>query len=332
MAGLAPLCKYCANVPLRDPRSGNGRFQYWPLGSARDVKNRDCPLCRVLVTVYETTRQTGAWDDTQPLSRTSSHVMFYWEDNLGPGGRAAFAMYPGGGNISICLAQPTSQRLGPAPRPDPDDEFFLPTVSAEFDVGRLRSWITACTEIHTSGDCSVQPGSFSEFFPELDVLRFIDVESSAIVELREIPRYITLSYVWGETSNVRLTTISHTAFLMPGSMEKAGILIPRTIRDAMDLTRRLGVQYLWVDSLCLIQNDPADVSRGVGVMDEIYERSWLTIIAASGHNANAGLPGIAEGSRSATTAIPITDDLSVGLYISLDWLLQCSFYETRAWT
>lgn len=119
---------------------------------------------------------------------------------------------------------------------------------------------------------------------------------------------------------------------LPGGIEKAWRGLPRTIQDAIELVRKLGVRYLWVDVLCLVQNDPDDTARGVKVMDEIYERSWLTIVAASGHSANAGLPGVREGSRYPSTAIPVTEDVSLGIFVTLDRLLKCSVYETRAWT
>ncbi|KAJ2906438.1 uncharacterized protein MKZ38_001798 [Zalerion maritima] len=59
----------------------------------------------------------------------------------------------------------------------------------------------------------------------------------------------------------------------------------------MDLVKRLGSKYLGEDAMCLIQNDEADVSLGIAVMDNIYERSWFAIVAACGHSANSGLPG-----------------------------------------
>jgi hypothetical protein len=165
------------------------------------------------------------------------------------------------------------------------------------------------------------------------VLRFIDVVQLSVVELRTVPRYVALSYVWGEAPTIRLTTISRAALFQPGGLKKAWRFLPRTIQDAMVLVRTLGLRYLWVDALCLIQNEPDDTARGVKVMDEIYERSWLTIIAASGHNANAGLPGVREGSRyPGAAAIPVAEDVSVGLFVPLDRLLESSVYETRAWT
>ncbi|KAK1755499.1 heterokaryon incompatibility protein-domain-containing protein [Echria macrotheca] len=319
------LCDYCVKVPLNDPASDADAS--WSLGSGTRIKNSDCPLCQVVVRAVGVHYQTESFHPTTPLSK-EREVTIAIDSSSGPGGRPAF--YVGGyrGELWICVAEPTSRSSGQ----DYQHKYLRPVVEAEFDIGRLNNWIAACSESHSRHRCGVPESSFHESFPGLDVLRFVDVKLLAIAELQRVPKYVALSYVWGETSSIRLTATSRSSFLVPGYLENAWDCIPRTIKDAIELTRRLGKRYLWVDALCLMQNDPDDVSRGVKVMDEIYERSWLTIIAASGHDANAGLPGIAEGSRCSNTAIRVTEDISVGIYVPLDRLMKCSVYESRAWT
>ncbi|KAK3312603.1 heterokaryon incompatibility protein-domain-containing protein [Apodospora peruviana] len=321
MPPLKPLCEYCAKIPLQDLVAGTK----FTLGSGARVKNSDCPLCRVVVTAFRALYHTDTWDNTLPLSKETD-VGLHWYSSSGPGGRGGFTIDPTYLANWICMAPSASND-----RPAADHEYLRPTVGAEFPIARLEDWISACTKYH-SDRCRVKTGSFEDSFPGLEVVRFIDVKRSSIVELRTVPHYVALSYVWGEVSTVRLTATSRPGLLLPGGIEKAWQGIPRTIKDAIELVRKLGVRYLWVDALCLIQNDPDDVSRGVKIMDEIYERSWLTIIAASGHNANGGLPGIHENSRCSSAAVPITEDVSVGLFVPLDRLLKCSVYETRAWT
>jgi len=65
----------------------------------------------------------------------------------------------------------------------------------------------------------------------------------------------------------------------------------------MDLVSAIGERYLWVDSLCLIQDDPADMKNGIDHMDLVYEGAIMTIIAAIGNHINAGLPGLHPGTR-----------------------------------
>jgi len=76
--------------------------------------------------------------------------------------------------------------------------------------------------------------------------------------------YTALSYVWGAVPHIRLTKANRAKLLEPGCLQAAGITpLPKTIDDAITLTRLLGRRYLWVDSLCLLQNDRDDMDRGV---------------------------------------------------------------------
>ncbi len=112
----------------------------------------------------------------------------------------------------------------------------------------------------------------------------------------------------------------------------AAPLLPRTIEDAIRLTQRLGLRYLWADTLCLVQNDADDVRLGVNTMDLIYEAAHFTIVAAEGYNAHAGLPGLRSESRLRRTNYEAKPGFWLGLDVRLDWLVERSVYRTRGWT
>lgn len=99
----------------------------------------------------------------------------------------------------------------------------------------------------------------------------------------------------------------------------------------MKLVKLLGLRYVWVDLLCLVQDDPEDLRRGTAVMDNVFERSWLTVIAACGNHANCGLPAVT-GTRAPQHAMRIIDKTRLGLYTPLDWALVATVYQTRGWT
>lgn len=83
--------------------------------------------------------------------------------------------------------------------------------------------------------------------------------------------------------------------VVPGALDHE---IPsKTIVDAMDLVAALGLQYLWVDALCIVQDNDADRKAQISVMDLIYSSAFLSIIAAAGEDAEAGLPGLKPGTR-----------------------------------
>lgn len=90
-----------------------------------------------------------------------------------------------------------------------------------------------------------------------------------MVEVQEYRPYVALSYVWGAVSNFRLTKSNLAPLLVPGTIGEVFSTLPKTICDAITLCIRLGVQYLWVDALCLLQNDEEDLEQGINVMDRI---------------------------------------------------------------
>ena len=96
--------------------------------------------------------------------------------------------------------------------------------------------------------------------------------------------YVTLSHVWGQQ---RVTTTT-TANI---SERKQSILLDslsQTFRDAVSIARKLDVRYIWIDSLCIIQDDPADWAIEASKMGSYYSNSLFTIAAVSGHDAKAG--------------------------------------------
>ncbi len=70
-------------------------------------------------------------------------------------------------------------------------------------------------------------------------------------------------------------------------------MLPATVEDALVLTAALRGKYLWVDALCIIQDDHADKLEMLPWMHLIYSAAQLTIIAAAGTDCGAGLPGFA---------------------------------------
>ena len=108
-------------------------------------------------------------------------------------------------------------------------------------------------------------------------------------------KYIALSYVWGVLPGILESNINNIDHLcIPGSLDKLENLsrIPRTIRDAMTLTKAMNIRYLWVDRLCIIQDDFYHFRDQIQQMASVFANSYFTIIAADGNDANYGLHGV----------------------------------------
>lgn len=90
-------------------------------------------------------------------------------------------------------------------------------------------------------------------------------------------KYIALSYCWGGSNGFRATKLNISKILQGLDEEE----LPATIRDAIELARYLGVRYLWVDALCIIQDDRQDWIHESGKMAAVYGQAFLTIAATS---------------------------------------------------
>jgi Heterokaryon incompatibility protein (HET) len=116
--------------------------------------------------------------------------------------------------------------------------------------------------------------------------RVIDVgPSDASIEPRLIiskgrdGAYIALSHRWGapDLSKPQLTT---TAANLPAMIEKIPLeSMPLNYKDAVITTRKLSFRYLWIDSLCIIQDSMQDWEAESAKMGEVYQNAQLTIAA-----------------------------------------------------
>ena len=96
--------------------------------------------------------------------------------------------------------------------------------------------------------------------------------------------YLVLSYVWGEEHAHCTTTANVDTYKLgidPGSL-------PQTIQDAMHTTRSLGLQYLWVDALCILQDSEEDKAQEVARIGTTFRNAYFTIVAATTRNAGEG--------------------------------------------
>ncbi|RKL41456.1 hypothetical protein BFJ72_g5348 [Fusarium proliferatum] len=97
-------------------------------------------------------------------------------------------------------------------------------------------------------------------------------------------RYIALSHCWGSSQPLR-TTLRTFLQHQQGILVK---LLPLTFQHAIHICHELGIQYLWIDSLCIIQDDPSDWEVEAERMSEVYANSWLTVAASSSTGSNSG--------------------------------------------
>ena len=105
-------------------------------------------------------------------------------------------------------------------------------------------------------------------------------------------RYLALSYCWGDSQPLVTTTQNIDARVQSIPFSK----LPKTIRDAVMITRTLNVRYLWVDALCIIQDSVEDWQHESSKMHLIYRHATITISAGAARSSEQGIftrrPGI----------------------------------------
>lgn len=158
------------------------------------------------------------------------------------------------------------------------------------------SWLTECDQRHA---CTKIYPSMHMSFPKSMPMRVIDVgtfshQSVRLVSLTDLDkqgisgRYMTLSHCWGTGSDIQLASITTKATLASRRQIIEISDLQKTFQDAIHVTRRLGIRYLWIDSLCIVQDDEEDVDLGCQDMSEIYSYSYCTIAASDSINGQGG--------------------------------------------
>jgi Heterokaryon incompatibility protein (HET) len=152
---------------------------------------------------------------------------------------------------------------------------------------------------------------------KLTQLQVIDCISRQIVPAPTSCQFVALSYVWGPS-------------VEPRQLDNAAKL-PQTIEDAILVTTALGLQYLWVDSICITQNDGPDFLHQLHQMDLIYAEAEFTIIA-TGCDHSTGLFGISR-ERSLLHKRVYINGFTITTFFDQTWsFVQRSAWATRGWT
>ncbi|KAI0007861.1 heterokaryon incompatibility protein-domain-containing protein [Xylariaceae sp. FL0662B] len=167
-----------------------------------------------------------------------------------------------------------------------------------FSLDFIQQWLADCQ--HTHGfDCNdaVSPVQLPTAF------RVIDTYDRCVVMPPNDIHYdfVTLSYVWASASGGRDTQLKSEnldQLAHPGSLTAQEI--PHLIEDAIILCSRLGQRYLWVDRLCIVQDDATSKHAQIQAMDAIYHLALFTIIALTNGSDAVGLPGSPNRPRPAS--------------------------------
>ncbi|KAG8533007.1 uncharacterized protein KY384_001789 [Bacidia gigantensis] len=279
----ASLCERCSRVPLTSEKLKDvGSEGSWFLGAYCLIKASNCPLCELVESICYAKSQMS-WDPLRkPRDRDPIHL-FWSEDTCG---FYVDELSPVGSFICFAESEDSSLKRAKAVLPD----WIDPSVCKE--------WLEICESTH-GPECSLNDFDGKRSRMKNDgsyVLRLIDVEALCVINEPDACHYCALSYVWGYPGDGRLVLkrSNKAALMKPQSLYNLWNLIPKTISSAISWVRALGFRYLWVDSFCIVQDDEKELQNCIEVMDAYYSKAFLTIVAASGTDAYAGLPEMQE--------------------------------------
>lgn len=171
-----------------------------------------------------------------------------------------------------------------------------PRTDSEESFAKARQWLHECV---TSHDC-LKPSSTGPRLPK----RLLDVRGSSREDIRLIETqgdeypYACLSHRWGTAEHRRLTSTTRTIQDHMTKITWDGL--PATFQDAVTICRRMGVDYCWIDSLCILQNADGltadeieatklDFAQENSVMANTYHNSHFTISADLSTHMDSGI-------------------------------------------
>ena len=203
-------------------------------------------------------------------------------------------------------------------------------VRDSIDIKAIQSWLSICDHSHRCRDAGLASQRVNA--PSADfVFRVVDVATRSVIDAPPGCVYAALSYVWGDLD---LATLN--ARMMPsmqGYMLVNEHSLPQSVTDPVELCQDLGIPYLWVDCLCIPQNNPHDKHVQINNMERIYSEAYLTIASAMGFDANSGLPSVNPGSRTTQQLVLQSDAVSlITTTCNPELSMLTSQWYSRGWT
>lgn len=201
-------------------------------------------------------------------------------------------------------------------RLDSDDSYSL-----------VQRWLNECSERHPGCDQHIYtkaPSRLLEVHGDKIYLRTLS-------ELNDqTPKYATLSYCWGSREQ-NLETTTETLEKHQYGLDFTSPDMPKTLRDGIRVAQRLGIGYMWIDCLCIIQDSDSDWQAEAKSIGEYYRNSFLTISALNSTGADQGFLSV----RSSSTGYQRFADTDLFMRRTpshLDDIFQGAALSKRGWT
>jgi hypothetical protein len=317
------------------------------LGTIEELKKKtSCPFCRLLL-VSLSSEDIPTHVDGEPL-----HVKIAWStDGPIPDPDEPWIHVP---EVRLILPD-MSAKTGEMPdiqlnifpeitllandSPTSSITYFVrPYQQDRIDFAVVKRWLNLC-ETHHDQACRRNPilKKLKRSHPTEEVPNFrcIDVERDCVSILPSGYRYAALSYTWGGPVLFKALKSNIADLEQRGSLSSSKYVtkIPGTIQDTIQVAKELNIKYLWVDNLCIVQDDDVNKLATIKAMDLIYAAADLVIVAAGSESAKAGIKGLWPRTRHSQQPIEeIAPGFRLGYRSRWANLIEMQPYHTRGWT
>ncbi|KAF2663160.1 HET-domain-containing protein, partial [Microthyrium microscopicum] len=200
---------------------------------------------------------------------------------------------------------------------------------------QAKAWLDACLEEHD--EC--RRLHWSGVNPTR-LIRILDGERVQIVKLADSlnVRYVALSYCWGDLNDEERTLVdrgntwsaSEERRLSPFSISE----FPKTIVDAIKFTRDVGIEYIWIDAVCILRDESPnpDKTHELGLMHTYYGNALFTLSLSSTTKATEGFLRPRNAWRYMESSCSLNGYEIISIDTTLDDAREHSPLAGRAWT
>lgn len=210
-------------------------------------------------------------------------------------------------------------------------------TGSSMNLDLAASWFHDCTNYHEHCCHQFQRESILPY----RVLDLGDGENSQNIFISvgedRIGSYAALSYCWGKPGSQDYLTTNENLVLRQKAVDIS--TFPKTFNDAIVVCRYLDIRFLWIDSLCIVQDSKIDWQTQSERMGDIYSNAALTISAAAGEDSHAGLFANRDPRKTYPCALDVQypkEDrvITKGVYLMCrDWYMpEPAYLDTRGWT
>lgn len=233
------------------------------------------------------------------------------------------------------------------PIASPDVSMFCGRIVGTYvDYTLIKAWFKTCNHKHRQDSINSRHDfPYRNFFKDLDTnekgcsphpfvpppsFRLVDTTSRCVVKAGIAVDYAALSYVWGDADRLMLCKDNEVWLTTSGVLSRDNERVPQTFRDALDVAESLSIRYLWIDSLCIRQDDADEMQKQMDTMDSIYGAAVLTIVNDTS-SAGSGIKGVSIPRQLNQAVFSHGSKSYVSMKKTFGEALRDSPWESRAW-